>query len=71
VEEAANFAVPLVTSVAGLFSMVEVRVSSVFAVRYVPPYSIHIRPKGLEKMRLRGRKRKVLREFFREFLRVA
>ena len=37
VEEAANFAVPLVTWEAGLFCAVEVRVSRVFAVTYVPP----------------------------------
>jgi hypothetical protein len=71
VDEAANFAVPLVTRVAGLFCTVEVRVSRVLAVRYVPPYSIHIRPKGLEKIRLWGRRRKVVREAFKEFLRVA
>lgn len=52
VEEAANLADPLVTSAAGLFWTVEVRVSRVLAVRYVPPYSIHISPKGFEKMRL-------------------
>jgi hypothetical protein len=40
-------------------------------VRYVPPYSMHIRPKGLENMRLWGRRRKVLSEVPSEFLSVA
>jgi hypothetical protein len=37
VEDAANFIVPLVTSEAGLFLTVEVAVSKVLAVKYVPP----------------------------------
>lgn len=36
-DEAANFSVPEVTSVAGLFCTVEVMVSRVLAVKYVPP----------------------------------
>jgi hypothetical protein len=37
VDEATNFVVPAVTSVAGSLRTVDVIVSSVFAVRYVPP----------------------------------
>jgi hypothetical protein len=70
VEEAANLAVPLVTYEAGLFWIVEDMVSTVLAVKYVPPYSKQMRPKGFEKMRLCGLRRKAVTEDFKEFLRV-
>lgn len=69
VEEAANFIVPLVTSVAGLFLTVEVAVSKVLAVKYVPPYSKQTRPNGFEKMRLCGLVKNAMADAFREFLR--
>lgn len=69
-EEAANLAVPLVTYEAGLFWIVEDMVSTVLAVKYVPPYSKQMRPKGFEKMRLCGLRRKAVTEDFKEFLRV-
>lgn len=69
VEEAANFIVPLVTSVAGLFLTVEVAVSKVLAVKYVPPYSKQTRPNGFENMRLCGLVKNVMADAFREFLR--
>ena len=71
VEEAANFKVPLVTCVAGLFFTVEVIVSTEFAVRYVPPYTRQINANGFEKTRECGRRRNDVKEVLSEFLSVA
>lgn len=70
VEDATNFVVPLVTCEEDLFCMVEVTVSRVLAVRYVPPYSMQMRANGLEKTREWGRRMKEVIEDLREFLRV-
>ncbi|KAK5624558.1 hypothetical protein RRF57_000273 [Xylaria bambusicola] len=47
-EDAANLSVPEDTNVMGLPRIVEEAVSSVFAVRYVPPYSIQMSATGRE-----------------------
>lgn len=71
VELATNLEVPDVTVDAGLLCMVDVTVSRVLAVKYVPPYNIHIRANGFEKMRLWGRRIKLLSDDRRDSLSVA
>jgi hypothetical protein len=61
----ANLRVPAVTVVAGLLWTVDVAVSSVLAVRYVPPYTMKIRATGFEKRSACGRRKKVEREDLR------
>lgn len=70
-DEAANFVVPLVIDDAGRFLTVALKVSTVFAVKYVPPYSIQIRANGLEKMRVWGCRASVMSESLNDSLRVA
>jgi len=41
------------------------------AVRYVPPYNMQMSPKGFEKTRWWGRRRKAASDSFSELLRVA
>jgi hypothetical protein len=69
-EEAANLPVPDVTDVAGRLRTVDVTVSSVLAVRYVPPYSMKMRKNGLEKKMDWGRSRRVRSEDRIELARV-
>lgn len=64
-EEAANLSVPDDTYVAGLLRTVDVAVSSVFAVRYVPPYSMKMSATGREKSIARGRENSVRKEVLR------
>ncbi|KUI53821.1 hypothetical protein VP1G_10579 [Cytospora mali] len=63
-EEDANFAVPWVTSVEGLFWTVDVVVSSTLA-------TMNIRATGLEKTMVCGRRRRFRREFLTEVMSVA
>lgn len=60
VDDAANLVVPAVTNAAGLFFIVDVTVSSVFAVMYVPPYNIATRANGFENSNVCGRNTRFL-----------